>query len=638
MILRRPSLKFLAFLAVIVICGYLFAFDRLVHQGIIALAVAKTGAQMEIALLQTMLFDGRAQAQGLRLTAPDKTPPLDITIDSVDLQFSLSDLARRRYVIRDGSLHGIRIVQNMDITDGDFISDTIKNRLRREFPGLAIDDIQQNLFNLLEKRPEDMARELVRTFQMTRTADEISRSWQREYEQLQPEIDAFETTIRRARELIEGRGANPLEAAAFIVTELQRLEQSAQTLQNTIPRIQRMVAENRTKIEEAARADQQLFQALAMPGLNPHDLTASLIGNEINDHLVQILAWTDQAREMANIQTPEHYRDTPFDQAVKRRTGTNMFFTGELRGAEYHVRHLDMDGEIIFRDSIFGDSIIYFAGIIKDAGNRPELSQAPTALHFGFSGRPVCAERLEAFAAAAVNMETLIAQSHKLEISDTEMGAIPDIYVTVLADRTDGVLRDRLIVVCPAWSLPRRRLGDERVLAFDAAPGLAKLVAIIDRQQDSLSGTIRMMQSSAGLTPILPVELRDKPLDLERLLTDGMAGLDGFDVEARLSGTVGDLHWRFDSNLGHRIVAQWDHVLRDQWQRTRQEIVNELNASHALASMSGDETLQQIQTLLSAAGVLRTQSGPNVSPLPIPENVEQRLQDEIQRGLNRLFR
>lgn len=618
--------------------------DIVLRHGLIALGEMKSGTRLEIGTLKSNLEKGELHVENVRFSNPENPSQVYADIDSADMRISIGNLSRRRYLVKEGVIRGIRIKSENALGAENSMFDDLSRRFQDEISGGASNFISLDAaIAILSKPSKEAAGEIVKDYEIVKTSNRLVNEWTEEANRTRANARNIETRIRNLGNVVDRvkQEGKLLQGTREFLAELEAIDKESDGLKASISGLKSKTVSDKAELDEAVRNDRVKLDNLRVPKLDPAEVTENLLGNEIRERLAEIFAIIEQAKSTTDVEESPLYDDLGLGFGKERMRGRDVFFAGKRGRVDFFVRDLLLEGDISFADSRFA-----FMGMLKNVNNRPELFDTPMYLHFALSGMRIDEERLAVFATEITGIEALLSKSHELErprSPDVPTDVPPDIYISLVIDRTGNVPHDRIIAVCPSYPVPARKLGKEGSFALDISPGNARIALIIDQRGDEISGEVRFLLSPVSLVPHI-LETRENA-GLKSILESGLSGIDSLDVAVDIGGTLDKPSVRFRSDLGNRLSVQWEKVLQDQWQSTSGELISQLNGRY-LESLRFSENVvnEQLQPILdsmqSSRNAIEKQLIPGTDKLPNVEIPGLKIPDEdkIREGLRKIFR
>lgn len=629
------KLLILTFAVLAAWCGM----DVILRNGFIALGETKSGLRVEIDEVKTDLAEGDIRIKGLKFSKPGAvSEQVFTTVDSAYFHISIGNLARRRYLIKEGILDGIHIEIDGSGGFAEFDTEAARARLSKKYPliGQALTG-KDSAILLLSGSPKEAAFELTRDFEISKLGNRIAAEWKQDSEKIKADAKSIESHINQLQTLIEkgSRDGNLLRKIQEFLVELDSIDRESAELKNSISALAKKGTEDQAALKRAVELDRGRLENLRPPKPDPREFTETLFGQEICELLESILAKAAQCENFSVIEEPPLYDEFGRGIGFPRLRGTDVFFAGKRSRPELFIRSLKMNGDLRM-----GDDFYHFAGFLKDVSNRPEAFASPMYLHFGFSGEPVDEERLQLFASEIDGVESLLSKSFELENPHTEK---PEVFLTLMIDRTGEIPHTRLLAVMPKMSIPDRVLGNEKSLSIDVSPGDARMVVVLDQRGEELTGELRYIQSPVRIRTNLPQDVRIDPA-----LLAGISEFDKLEIGAEISGTRERPQVTIRSDIGEQISRQWEQALQSRWDTIMRETVGELNLMHSdsvrlLDTQIRNELQPLSDSLSSSRNRLERELKPGIPNIPgieipgvkIPD--EEKIRSNLLEGLRKVI-
>lgn len=529
-----------------------FTASYVLHTSVVNAGQSATGARVDLASAKVSLISAKASISGLQVANPKRPMENLFQADSMELDFELDSLLRRKAVAELGSVKGIQFNTPRDesgvlldeegeptpIATPDWLSDSAE--------GLAnawIDDLSKKLTT-------DIAGE----FQSVQLAEEMADRWPGKYEslkqsaeQLRQESDQLKVDFYEAR-------SNPLRNADLLQSLPQRisslkgqLDELYQTM-NTLPG---QLEAERAQVAEARRHDEALLARRFLTNqLDSDSFTSYLLGEQITQPLSEMIAWIRWSREMM----PTGKANS---RSIERSRGTDVRFQGVEARPDLLVRKLDIEGTT----QLAGQPVSMY-GLITNFTTQPSMHSEPLTLEM------------------------------------TTVGNLP-LNVQASLDRTGSVAIDEITVDCHTLTTPAMRLGSNKSFALNMQPSTASLSISLRIEGEKLSGELQLVQRDVRMNPELAGESRLKD-SIEQSLIAGVGHLPSAATRVTLSGTLDNPKAKVWSSLGTSVAKSLNNVVRDLVTNESQRLIIDARqrVDGKLASM--DQNLGQLQQALGS--------------------------------------
>lgn len=487
-------------LALAVLLSIYLGLNPLLRWGLETLGEQAFSTRIDIGQLNASLTKTEIHIDDFAVANP-KVPNSNL-FDAHEITLSLDTnaLLRRKFVVRDGHVQGLRLHAQRDETaspvdhwqwnaDGD--------RLRHE-ADLWLEALSTSLGEQLEAEVADL--------ESVKLAKQLIETWPEEYQQLEARVHAVKARMESLRTLFNTRPESlpaGLQHYQKTLAELEQLQQEMANLAKQIDDLPDRVESDRESIlaatEQDVRKIEDRFESIR---LDQETVTSYFLGPEMGRRVVTITEWVRWVRS--------HLPDEEPDFAGHRLRGINVLFAGRRPQPDFLIESLRLDGETTIDKKHYS-----FAAAAAGLTTQPQLY-----------GRPA-------------------------EIRAQLVGDVT-FEVHALLDRTGQTPLDQIVINCPNLALPEMSLGREDAVALKLRPGNTHLWIGVNLSGDRVAGTMLLKQSGIELTPTVAESLGGQRLvDNLALATESLKQIE---VQVNLTGTLERPEWVLRSNLGASLT------------------------------------------------------------------------------------
>ncbi len=370
--------------------------DPLIRWSLIAGGQAATGARVDVGQVSTSIGRSQIALADLQVANPYSPDANLIQADYAWLDLETGPLTRRRFIIHEGVVHGLRI--NAARHDSGLLDAEKPDTADSQY-GEAAKDWLKDAAGALGKNLED-------DLETVKVAREMKDRWPQEYKQLEARIDAWLEEVKALERLPDELRGDVLAQAEQVRRAgltLKALKEELIALRAEFQRLHQHARVDRTALNEASKRDvEKIKERLQLARLDPETLTDYLLGPEWGLQTREAISWVQWVRrQIPSSDMPQPQRTRGVDIAL----------------ASYHpepwllVRSLRADGEICWRGKP-----VPFAAMANDWTVEPHVH-----------GRP-----------ATIRLKTTVPVESWIELT---------------VDRTGERPADRLTFVCPRFPI-----------------------------------------------------------------------------------------------------------------------------------------------------------------------------------------
>ncbi len=406
-------------LALAVLLLIYFGLNPLIRWGIEAVGEQAFSLRVDIGELDASLSKTSIRINDFAIANP-KVPNANLVdADQITLSLDTNALLRRKFVVREGHVQGLRLrgerdeaAQPVDHWQWNAGGDRLKQEAERWL---------ETLSSMLGEQLEAEIAEL----ESVKLAKGLLDGWPNEYKQLEARVQAVKARIENLRTLFHTRPDNVASALQHYqktLAELEHLQQEMRDLADQIDRLPDRVESDREAILAATQQDvRKLEERFAAIRLDQETITAYFLGPEMGRRVVAVTEWVRWVRA--------HLPDEEPDFAGDRLEGVNILFAGRQPQPDFLIDSLRLDGETTVDGRTYS-----FAAAAAGLTNQPQLY-----------GRP--------------------AEIRAQLVGDATF------EVHALLDRTGETPFDQIVINCPDLALPAASLGREDSIALSLRPG-----------------------------------------------------------------------------------------------------------------------------------------------------------------------
>ncbi len=549
-----------------------FGLDPALKWAIVTGGESSVGAKVELATVETSLWDGELVLKELAIANPQS--PTRNLLESAEscLQLDVNALLHGRVVVTDGLVSGLEFD-----TDRETSGALAKTASDEETGPSAIDPMLDMASLMGEQWLDDLGDRLdvdiVDQLQSPRLAKELEARWPQQYKQLQQQVKSIRERGKVLQKEIREVKANPLRGLQKLpamqqqVVELQR---EVKSVQQQIGNLPKQAEADRQAVLAAREQDEALLrEKLQFGNLDGEGLTQTLLGKPVNDSLVSAFGWISWAREQLPTSGPK--------TKELRGRGTTVLFTPPQ--PDYLVKRLQLEGLA----QLSGEPL-FLTGTLTGASSAPHLLDEPT----------------------------------RLELKGSEA---LDLNVEIELDRRGEIACDRLWLTCPQLAMAGRTLGNADKLAIEMGEGVANFHVELTLVGDQLDGKIVFAQESLKLTPRLAKSPNGQ---LSKVLSQALAGVERLEANVTLAGTLKKPQMKIDSDIGSQVATGLNSSVQRLFkQRTdellaksREQVDAQLQKLTAMREKAQQDLLAQLGEGQELLGQLTALTGGDGKGLP----------------------
>jgi len=532
----------------------------LLYWAMVAAGQSVTKAKVEASQLEASIIHGQLQLHDLEVANPDAPDENLFVIGQADIRIDRNELLRRRLVVREGKLSGVRFNVPRansgaleghadDPTDESQESETTTNWLEKFSTITGQEQLEDNL-------------------ETVRVSKEILDRWPRKYDDFSQRASELKQRIADVKELTKNpelKSLADVEKIKLAYDNIQQIRQQIQDLKVEVQQVRQQVPQDRDRLVTAKNNDvERIHELTKLENLNPADLSQYLLGDEYAAKVQSAIAWLDWGRNYL----PSKRKGLK----AKRMRGDNIIFPSARQFPDLLIEALAIDGS-----TELDGQTIQFRGVATGLTHQPDVYGKPAVFECRTDGAA-------------------------------------QVFIRATVDRTGESPVDNIKVLCPRLSQPARTLGKADKLAVHVAPSDLQFQLDMNLHGKHVAGDLRIVQTSVALTP----ELNDKygGATLTNGLQRSLDDVKNIDVAVDLSGTLKKPQWKLRSNLGKQMAQGFNQAFQGELALRREQLTQKLqgevdsnlgklnqlveNAEQAVLGKltEGDTTIAQLTNVL----------------------------------------
>jgi uncharacterized protein (TIGR03545 family) len=465
-----------------------------------------TGAKVDVAEAHASLLHTRVAIKGLQVADSNRAMHNLASVELVELNLDTAALLRKKAVVNHGIVRGLRF-GTPRATSGQLApTAAVAPRATRSTPfdTTAASDLAANwLADIQQKLSFDARQQL----ESIRLAEELAAKWPAEYTALSTAAQQLKTDVERLTADTNAANQNPLRNAEFLRAlpgRVKALQQQTADLQSRLQALPGLVEADRQRVLAARDRDERfLREKLSIKTLDPVDLTAFLLNEQLQAPVGELVEWLRWVRKLVPSKSSA-------PKPVRSR-GEDILFAGVKRYPDLLVRAIDLHGV-----AKLGGRPLEIAGTLNDFTTQPQLH-----------GKP-------------------------LQLRLVTRGALP-IQVQAVIDRTADTPRDELLAVCNGLAVPGLQLGDSTQMALNVGPSTAAVQIAIRLDGETLAGNVEVLQKQVQIKPV--IAQRFGAPEIQQALHDSLARVDEVSTRIAMSGILLKPHIEINSTLGLAVQS-----------------------------------------------------------------------------------
>ena len=370
----------------LMIVGLLWGFlaygvDPLLRYSTVQSFQAVTGAKVDVAELQTTYFPPSFSIRGMALASASRHGKNMVQFDEMHVKFEPHALSRRRFVIENGYIDGLRFDTNRS-DDGQLEIAEEPDPENAE-PSWVTEKLTELGDEWLSNMEAQIRHQIdPNNLETYRLGTAVYEKWDAHFRELvarakefEPRAKALKTDFENAK---KGDTLSQIEQYLAVAQEAEILARDAQAFREELTGIKPEVRDDFQLLNAARLRDQEKVKhTLALLKPDPRRISEALLGDTMYRRIQEILSWVELIRE---------YQDGLQDQIQPpRRPGRDFDFWAGTESPDFLFKNLRLTGTI----SVNSEAIP-FKAVLSDVTEDPVLLGRPCVMSLVAAGsRPL---------------------------------------------------------------------------------------------------------------------------------------------------------------------------------------------------------------------------------------------------------
>lgn len=495
-------------------------FDPLFRQVVQHKLQDATGAKVEIGHLRYSMSNQKIFVKDVAFADPRAPMRNLLQADMAYVELDRESLLSRRVVIERGETS--RVVFGAPRTDPGILPGYPQRESMAEFSWKpkAMTSIERLGIEWLDQFPPNDSTDLTSDkLELVQLNRELAAYWT---EQLRIQAENIEAIQRQRAELSSTKkdDGNPLRRH-FVNTHVQfeALKQQTRELTTRLIELESTALNDRKRLTAAFQNDSEKIRAgIQTTRFDSESVSNLLLTRLQEERIAEIVGWFSWFRSVVP--------DPQLDFQSHSQRGADIVFPGTVPAPGFLIKSIELEGEGRFANQHFN-----FAGTAFDLSSQPATHDKPASFELRAQG-----------------------EQH--------------VIVSCTIDRRGEVPTDTLNILCPDLEISEQLLGEENSLLVTLGPASRIQADIqITATGNQLAGELVFRHSNVSLHVD---QLHDfvGGEDTALQLNQGLAAVDRFETRSKLSGTLENYDYQFESDLGDRFANAANQLLRDKCERS----------------------------------------------------------------------
>lgn len=530
----KTGLYRVAFLAALYAVFY-FCMDPALRWAAVKGGEATFGAKVEIAKLRAGLFPPSVELTGVAVA--DASAPMKNLIEFERAAFALEGraLLEKSFIVREASVTGIRL-QSDRRTSGALPPPRSEEPPPR--PGLVDKVKTQTSGFTLEKVAEaktgagsyQIKKEDLESFKLAEQLKDRYQAklddWEKRWKQagFDERTDKLKAAFQEAQD--EKDNLKKVKKFNAVLKESKKLSDEAKKFQAEFKEDLAKSKEDLKAVQDAKKRDTDaVMSKLKLPALDAESISRFLLGPEWSAKTAQALDWIAWARRMMPPSQP-----TP--APPQRGKGATISFARALAYPSWALREAKLTGWL----PLEAGRQLAFEGKLTGVTSQPALLGVPA----------------------------------RLEAKGSADGGKVSASLSATLDHRKEPISDKVEFSYSGIPMGAQALGNQESVALKVGPGTAGVDGKLALLGDGLDGRMTFSERGVSISP--EVGPKGGGDYAKKIMGAAFQGVDRFEAEVGMKGTLKDPDWKVTSSLGRQLSEGFKKALGGEIEARRKEV------------------------------------------------------------------
>jgi len=504
-----------------------FGLDPLLRHSVVLTLQSMTGAKADVGLLSTKFFPPTVTLTNVALASASRPGKNIVEFDQLHFSLEPSSLSRRRFVVEEGRLQGVRFDTHRN-DDGQLGKSPEPVHEEPSWMSEKFTELGDEwLTSLTEQVKAQLDPNVLETY---RIGTQMYEKWDAHFLETSSRAKTMKPRVQQLRvQFQKAREGDTLQQIEQFIQVAERAEQIVLEIQQFREELTGIVPEVRAdfqQLHEARQRDQEkVMHTLSLLKPDARRISQALLGKTIYRQVQQTLTWIQAAREYQN---ELHEQVQP-----PRGAGRDFEFLVRNPAPDFLLKKLALSGQISVNEEL-----IPFSALVSDVTEDPKLLGRPCVMRLRADGTRPLQLRATWDATGNVPVAELLADFRDTNRIPLQVGKPQQTCVT-------ATLRDL------SWTTQLRLIGDQ------------------------MDGNIKLASGIDNLH--LEAETKVRPEIIEAA-NDAFSAVQVLNASVSLGGTLKQPELELQSDVGEQISEGIRLAFANQLDRARERMLTEVNA------------------------------------------------------------
>lgn len=504
-----------------------FGLDPLLRHSAVVTLQSITGAKADIGLLSTKFFPPTVTLRNVALASARRPGKNLIEFDELHVNLEPSSFSRRRFVVEDGRIEGVRF----DTRRRDHGQLEKSTKPVNDEPSWMTEQLTELGDEWLNSLTDQFKAQLdPNGLETYRIGTQMYEKWDAYFVDVSSRAMAMKPRVQQLRvQFQKARDGDTLQQIEQFIQVADKAEQIVLEIQQFRGELTGIVPDVRADFQhlnEARQRDQQkVMHTLSLLKPDARRISQTLLGKTMFRQIQQTLTWIQAARDY---QSELHQQVQP-----PRSAGRDFEFLAGNPAPDFLLKSLALSGQISI-----DEEIVPFKAVVSDVTEDPRLL-----------GRP-CVMRLRADGARPL----------QLKATWDATGDVP--VAEILAD-----FRDTRVIPL--------QVGKPQKTSVTATLSDLIWTSQLSLIGDQMNGDIRLASRLENLHLEANQDIRP---EIVEAANDAFATVEVLNASVTLGGTLRQPEIELKSDVGEQVADGIQRAFGNQLERARERMLAEVNA------------------------------------------------------------
>lgn len=356
-----------------------FGMDPLLRFSAVQSLQAVTGAKADVGSLQTQFFPPRFLVENVALASAGRPGKNLLEFEKLQISLEPSSLSRRRFVVENGHLQGLKFDTRRS-DDGQLEPSDEPVSDEPSWMSEKLDELGTEwLANLTEQVKSQLDPNQLETY---RAGNQMYEKWDLRFEDLVIRAKQLEPRVKRLKDQFEkakqGDTLQQIEQYLLVAEKAEQVVVDVQGFRDELTGIVPEVRDDFQQLNAARLRDQdRVKHQLSLLKPDARRITQALLGKTMYRQIQQVLTWVEFARD--------YQSDLKQQVQPPRSAGRDFEFVMRNPAPDFLLKNLALSGEMSVNEEL-----VPFSATLSNVTEDPQLLGRPCMMQLQATGsRPL---------------------------------------------------------------------------------------------------------------------------------------------------------------------------------------------------------------------------------------------------------